>query len=140
TATNALLRSDGTVVETQQLVREHDAERFGVLPVTRPGGASLRLELLRRFPQILVEEVQARLELGLGELQLGIEHRPARIDVEVGDARERPRFLPAGNPVPGRNEAQPAAELVQGGLWQALDDRLAVIALSTFAHDEQVMR
>jgi hypothetical protein len=40
----------------------------------------------------------------------------------------------------GRNEAQPAAELVQGGLRQAFDDGLAVIALSALTHDEQVTR
>ena len=30
-------------------------------------------------------------ELGFGEMQLGIDQRAARIDIEVGDARQRPR-------------------------------------------------
>ena len=50
------------------------------------------------------------------------------------------RSLPAEIPVAGRNEAQSAAELVQGRLRQAFNHGLAVIALSAFAHDEQMTR
>jgi hypothetical protein len=50
------------------------------------------------------------------------------------------RSLPAEIPVAGRNEAQSAAERVQGRLRQAFDHGLAVIALSALAHDEQMTR
>ena len=40
----------------------------------------------------------------------------------------------------GRDQAQRSAELLQGGLGQAFDQRLAVIACCAFGHDQQVMR
>ena len=100
----------------------------------------LLLELLRRFPEILVEEEKARLELGFSEMQHGIDQGAFGVDVEVRDAREGAWFLPAGKLVAGRNEAQLVTVLMQSGSRQAFNQRLAVVSLGAFAHDQQVTR
>ena len=110
---NVRPRGNDTVVETQQFMHQHDAERLGMLPLTQRGIVGQRLELARGLPQVLIEEEEAGLELGFGETQFGIDQRPARIDVEVREARQRARLLPAEEPVAGRNEAQFVAEFVQ---------------------------
>src|SRR5258708_38776154 len=67
-----------------------------------------------------------------------IDARSARIDVEISDARQHPRFLPAEKPVTGGYEAQLAAEITQRRFRQALKQRLAVVPLLALAHDEHV--
>src|SRR6266481_8497499 len=67
-----------------------------------------------------------------------IDARSARIDVEISDSRQHPRFLPAEKTVTGGYEAQLAAEFTQRRFRQALKQRLAVVPLLTLAHDEQV--
>ena len=56
-------------------MRHHDAERLGISPIAVVRALGLILELLGRFPQVLVEEEEARLELGLARMQIGIDQR-----------------------------------------------------------------
>ena len=138
-ASNVLPFGSGAVVETQQLVHHHDAERLGILALIDTRILGLRLELGGCLPQVLVEEEQTRLELPFGKTQLGVDQWAAWIDVEVGDARQHPRLLPAEKPVAGGNEAQLPAEIVQGRRRQTFDQCLAVIPLRAFGHDQQMM-
>jgi hypothetical protein len=140
TAAEAGLGGDRAVVETQEFVHEQQAEELRVLPLIGRGTLRLCVELLRRLPQVAFEEVQARLELGFGKIEPRIHPRSARIDVEIGDARQRSRLLPAEVAMAGRHEAQLAAELSQGRPRQAFDEGLAVIPLSAFTHDQQMTR
>src|SRR5262245_53749234 len=135
-AANALYRGGAAVVEPQELVRQHNAERLRILSVPGTGTAGLCLEFLRRVPQVLVEEEEARLELGFGEMQFGSEQGADRIDVEIGHARQDARLVPAAEPVAGRNEAERPAEFVQRGARQPLHQRLALVPYSAPAHDQ----
>src|SRR5260221_10972474 len=67
-----------------------------------------------------------------------IDARSARIDVEISDARQHSRFLPAEKPAASGYEAQLAAEFTQRRFRQALKQRLAVVPLLALAHDEHV--
>src|SRR5882757_5336843 len=102
-------------------MREHDAERFGILPLSGTRHLGLRLELGCSFPQVPVEEEQTRLEFDLGEMQVRVDQRTERIDVEIGNAGQHPRLLPTKKAVTCRNEAQLPAELVQRGCGQTFD-------------------
>ncbi len=127
----------GITADASQLVRQHDAERFGVLRVHRVR-VDLRLELERDLPEIAIVKEQARLELDLAEPQLGIGERPARIDVEIGCTRQRARFLPSAKVIPGRNEGQLLREIAQGRPGQAFNKGLTVVALRELCSDEQM--
>src|SRR5260370_21315214 len=63
-ATNRLATCTVTI-DAYELVRQHDAERFGVLPVHRTRVLDLRLELKSGLPEIAIVEEQTRLELDL---------------------------------------------------------------------------
>jgi hypothetical protein len=65
-------------------VRQHDAERFGILRLHRAAILDERLELESGLPEIAIVKEQARLELDLTEPQRRIGERSARIDVEIG--------------------------------------------------------
>src|SRR5690349_11125445 len=128
-----------TSIETKKLVGKQDAQGFCILlPPDSRLAAALVPELRCDGPQTGVAEIQARLELGLGKAQLWIEQRAARIDDEISDPREHARTLPAVEAVPAWDEAQAAADVPQGRLRQALDQRLAVVALAALDHDEQM--
>jgi len=99
----------GVTVDANELVRQHDAERFRVLPVHRARVLDLGLELESGLQEIAIVKEQARLELDLVEPQRGIGERPARIDVEPGCTRQRARSLPSAEVMPGRNERQACA-------------------------------
>ena len=60
------------------------------------------------------------------------------IDIEIGDTRQHPRYLPSVEAMPGRHEAELAVEFAQGRLWQALDQRLAVMSFGPFVSDQQM--
>src|SRR6202011_1390189 len=87
-APEVLPRGRRAEVEAQQLVRQHDAERLRIVSLAGIGAQGLRLELVGRFPQVLVEEEHPRPERALGKAQLGIDQRSARIDVEISHPRE----------------------------------------------------
>src|SRR6266404_1735538 len=128
----------GITADASQLVRQHDAERFGVLRVHRVR-VDLRLELERDLPEIAIVKEQARLELDLAEPQLGIGERPARIDVEIGCTRQRARLLPSAKVIPGRYEGQFLREIAQGRPGQAFNKGLTVVALRELCSNEQVV-
>src|SRR5258707_6896867 len=127
----------GITADASQLVRQHDAERFGVLRVHRVW-VDLRLELERNLPEIAIVKEQARLELDLAEPQLGIGERPARIDVEIGCTRQRARLLPSAKVIPGRYEGQFLREIAQGRPGQAFNKGLTVVALRELCSNEQM--
>src|SRR5215831_2622081 len=95
-AANRPLCAARAIVETQQLVHEHDAQRLYILLLPGVWIDCLRFELERGLPQGMVEEEKPRHEFALGEPQLGVDQRAARVDVEVGDARQLARLVPAG--------------------------------------------
>src|SRR5712664_2173629 len=137
-ATIDRLTECSAAVDANELVRQHDAERLGVLP-GRARVIDLRLELESGLPEIAIVKEQARLELDLAEPQRGIDERPARIDVEIGCARQRARFLPSAKSMPGRYEGQLAREIAQGRPWQVLDKGLTVVTLRELCSNEQVV-
>src|SRR6516164_5236662 len=139
-AANRPLGEAGTVVETQKLVHEHDAQRLYVLLLPRAWIDRLRFELERGLPQVVVEEEEPWRELAFGETQRGVDQRSAWIDVEIGDACQLARLVPGGEPVTGGNEAQCPAELLERGARQSLHQRLAVVPLGALAHDQQMAR
>src|ERR1700676_25131 len=104
-------------VDTNQLMRQQDTEGFGVLPMRRPRVLDLRLELESGLPEIAIIEEQPRLEFDLAKPQVGIGKRPARINVEIGYARQRARPLRPLKDMPGRNEGQLLREIAQGRPW-----------------------
>jgi len=91
-------------IEANELARQHDADRFGVLRLHRARILDQRLQLESGLPEIAIVKEQARLEFDLAEPQRGIGERPARIIVEIGRARQRARSLPSAEVMPGRNE------------------------------------
>src|ERR1700687_1299052 len=109
-ATIDRLAACSATVDVNEFVRQHDAERFGVLPEHRSRVLDLRLELKSGVPEIAIVKEQARLELDLAEPQRRIGERPARIDVEIGCARQHARSLPSAEGMTGRNESQLAQE------------------------------
>ena len=139
-ASQVSLCGDRAGVETQKLVRQDDAEGFGIL----------RLHEIRLFGtcassltavshRSLSKKNRRGFEPGFPKMQIAIDQGPLRIDVEEGRPGQHARLLPAGEPMARRNEAQRPAQLVQGGSRQALDLRLAVIALRALRHDQQVV-
>src|SRR5262249_3170366 len=100
----------------------------------------LAFELDRRVPEAGIVEEQLRLERDLAEVELGIEQRTAGIDVEVGRARERARLLPATERPAGGHEGQLVIEVVPGGPRQALDESLAIAALTAIGCNQQMSR
>jgi hypothetical protein len=125
-------------VDANEFVRQHDAERFGVLPVHRARVLDLRLKLERGLQEIAIVKEQPRLELDLVEPQRGIGERPARIDVELGCTRQRARSLPSAEVMPGRNECQLVREIAQGRPRQAFNKGLTVVALPELWSNEQM--
>src|SRR5713101_1080571 len=82
--------ADSTVTgDANEFVSQHDAERFGVLPLHRARALDQRLELESGLPEIAIVKEQSRLELDLVEPQRGIGERPVRIDVEIGCTCQR---------------------------------------------------
>src|SRR5262245_61210188 len=136
--TNRPLGEASAAVETQQLVHEYDAQRLHILLLPGPRIHGLRFELERGFPQVVVEEEESWRELAFGETQFGIDQRTVRIDVEIGDACQLARLLPAAKPVAGGHEGQLPVELLQGRPRQAFDERFAVVALAALAHDQEL--
>src|ERR1700687_1864951 len=125
-------------VHASELVRQHDSERFGVLPVHRARVLDQPLELESALPEIAIVKEQARLELDLAEPQRGIGERPAWIDVEIGRTRQRARSLRSAKVMPGRNEGQLVREIAQGRPGQAFNKGLSVVALRELGHNEQM--
>src|SRR5216684_9089847 len=125
-------------VDANELVRQHDAERFSVLPAHRTRVLDQRLELEGGLPETAIVKKQPRLEFDLAEAQRGIGERPARIDVEISCARQRLRSLRSVEVMPGRNEGQLAREIAQGRPGQALNNGLTVVALREFCRNEQM--
>src|SRR3982075_380164 len=123
-ATTDRLAERSATVDANELVRQRDAERFGVLPVHRARVLDLRLELESGLPEIAIVKEQARLELDLAEPERGIGERTARIDVEIGCTRQRARSLRSVEIVPGRNEGQLLREIAQGRPRQAFNKGL----------------
>src|SRR5712671_3413848 len=78
-------------VDANELVRQHDAERFGILPLHRARVLDQQLELESGLPETAIVKEQARLEFDLAEPQRGIGERPARIDIEIRCTRQRAR-------------------------------------------------
>src|SRR5262245_12085995 len=105
-----------------------------------PGFTACALSLNAVSQQVVVEEEESWRELAFGETQFGIDQRTVRIDVEIGDACQLARLLPAAKPVAGRHEGQLPVELLQGRPWQAFDERFAVVALAALAHDQEMTR
>ena len=103
-ATTDRLLEFRVTVDANQLMRQHNAERFGVLPMHRVRVLDHRLELKSGLPETAIVKEQARLEFDLLKPQRGIGERPARIIVEIGRARQRARSLPSAEVMPGRNE------------------------------------
>src|SRR5882757_1665303 len=68
-ATTDRLAERSATVDLNELVRQRDAERFGVLPVHRARVLDLRLELESGLQEIAIVKEQARLELDLVEPQ-----------------------------------------------------------------------
>src|SRR3981189_1907002 len=108
-------------VDANEFVRQHDAKRLSVLPVHRAGFLDLRLELESGLPEIAIVKEQARLEPDLAEPERGIGERTARIDIEISCTRQRARFMPSAEVMPGRNEDQLAREIAQGRPGQAFN-------------------
>src|SRR6478752_6829209 len=125
-------------VDANEFVRQHNAERFGVLPVHRAWVFGQRLELESGFPEIAIVKKQARLELYLAESQRGIGQRSARIDVEIGCPRQRARPLRPTKVMSSRNEGQLLRKIAQGRPGRAFDKGLTVVALAELCGDEQV--
>src|SRR6202165_2847814 len=92
----------GVAVDANELVRQYDAERFGVLPVHRARVFGLRLELECGLPEVAIEKEQARLALDFGKPQRGIGERSARIDVKIGRTRQHARPLRSAEVMAGR--------------------------------------
>src|ERR1700752_4002581 len=91
-------------VDSNELMRQHDAERFGVLPMHGVRVLDHRLELESGLPEIAIVKEQARLEIDLLKPQRGIGERPARVEVEVGCRRQYAGSLPSAEVLPGGNE------------------------------------
>src|SRR5882724_2571447 len=125
-------------IEANELMRQHDAEGFGVLRLHRARILDQRLQLESGLPEISIVKEQARLELDLDEPQRGIGERPARIDVEIGCTRQRARSLPSAEVMPGRNEGQLVSEIAQGRPGQAFNKGLTIVALRELCSDEQM--
>ncbi len=125
-------------VDANELVRQHDAECLGVLPVHRARIFDLRLELQRGLPEITIVKEKARLEFDFAEPQVGIGEKPARINVEVSCARQRARSLRSAKDVPGRNKSQLVTEIAQSRARQAFYKGLAVVALGELCGNEQM--
>src|ERR1700682_2848735 len=68
-------------VDANEFVRQHDSERFGVLPGHRARVLDLRLELESGLPEIAIVKEQARLELALAQPPRRTGERAARLDV-----------------------------------------------------------
>src|SRR5882762_9697233 len=68
-ATIDRLAACSATVDANELVRQRDAERFGVLPVHRARVLDLQLELESGLQEIAIVKEQARLELDLVEPQ-----------------------------------------------------------------------
>src|ERR1700682_2192398 len=68
-------------VDANEFVRQHEAERFGVLPGHRARVLDPRLELESGLPEIAIVKEQARLELALAQPPRRTGERAARLDV-----------------------------------------------------------
>src|ERR1700758_2960133 len=66
-------------VDANELMRQHDAERFGVLPMHGVRVLDHRLELESGLPEIAIVKEQARLEFDLLKPQRGIGGGPPRV-------------------------------------------------------------
>src|SRR4029077_1677823 len=75
-------------VDANELMRQRDAERFGVLPMHLVCVLDHRLELESGLPEITIVKEQARLEFDLLKPQRGIGERAPRIDVKNASARQ----------------------------------------------------
>src|SRR6266436_9889735 len=126
------------IVDANELVSQHDAERFGVLPGHRARVLDLRLELESGLPEIAIVKEQSRLEFDLLEPQCGIGEKPTRIDVEVCCTRQCARSLPSAEVMPGGNKSQLVREIAQGRPRQAFNKALTVVALRDFCGNEQM--
>src|SRR6266702_4568347 len=116
-------------VDANELMCQHYAERFGVLPMRRVRVIDHRLELESGLPEIPIVKEQARLEFDLLKPQRGIGERSARINVEVGCVRQCARSLPSVEVAPGGNESQLVSEIAQGRPRQAFNKGLPIVAL-----------
>src|ERR1700757_1438364 len=137
-ATTDRLLGIRVTVDSNELMRQHDAERFGVLPMHRVRVLDHRLELESGLPEVAIVEEQARLEFDILKPERGIGERPTRIDVEVGCTRQYARPLPSAEVVPGGNESQLVREIAQGRPRQAFNEGLPIVALGDFCRNEQV--
>src|SRR5882762_5715773 len=137
-ATTDRLAERSATVDANELVRQRDAERFGVLPVHRARVLDLRLELESGLPECAIVKEQARLELDLAEPQCRIGERSARINIEIGRMRQRARPLRTLKIMPRGNEGQLVGEIAQGRPRQAFNKSLTVVALRELCRDEQM--
>src|SRR3977135_2275884 len=103
-----------------------------------PGFSTCDLSFESGLPEIAIVKEQPRLELDLAEPQRGIGERPARIDIEISCTRQRARFMPSAEVMPGRNEDQLAREIAQGRPGQAFNKGLTVVALPKLWNKEQM--
>src|SRR5712671_5886993 len=62
-ATIDRLAACSATVDANELVRQHDAERFGVLPLPRARVLDQRIELEGGLPEVAIVKEQTRLEL-----------------------------------------------------------------------------
>src|ERR1700722_17106338 len=120
-----------------EFVHQHEAQGLAILAARRIGVPDFGLELEGSVPDRLIEEEQARADLGGGGANFRIKQSVLQIDVEIGNARQYPRRLPPVEPMPRRHEAQLAIELAQRRFGQALDKRLAFISLCPLVNDQQ---
>src|SRR5882757_5644652 len=125
-------------VDANELVRQRDAQRLGVLPVHRARVLDQRLEFEGGLPKSAIVKEQARLELDLAEPLREIGERLVRIDVEPGCTRQSARSLPSADVMPGRNEGQLVRAIAQGRPGQPFDKGLTVVALPDLCSDEQM--
>src|ERR1700722_13998504 len=96
---------------SDEFVHQRKAQGFGILAARRIRIPDFGLEFECGVPHRLIEEEQTRDDPAEGDANFGIKQPVLQIDVEIGDARQYPRRLPAVETMSRRYEAQLAIEL-----------------------------
>ena len=135
-AANELLGRRAALLQAQQLMRQHTAERFEIVAIIRLAAFHQRRELLGRGKQSRVFEQEPRRERLIG----CVGRHGLRVEIEEDHASRAPRLMPIAIGAAGGNEDQLARHVAERGGRQALDGRFTVAAHAMLEKHEEMPR
>src|SRR5438132_1741205 len=139
TAPSWLPAAPNIALHAQELVRDHDGERFtialGLAAILDCYG-----QLDRGLPQHVIFEEQAGAQRRSRRARTGVDRHLGGIEIKADDPTANAGTLPFAIFMAGRNEGELAPQRSQGRRRQITDDRLTLVANAFFVDEQQMTR